>query len=138
MVSGDRFARLVFRTAGIYGIIVLGPQYLVETAVGPSLATPIQRPEHFYGFISVALAWQLVFFVIAHDVRRYRLLMLAAIVEKIAFGIPACLLFLRGRVGADVLAFGGIDLLLGVLFALAYRATGEATVGASSNLSARP
>ncbi len=117
------FPRRVFFWAGVYGLIVLAPQYLVELGIGPPLPGPITRPEHFYGFIGVALAWQLVFLVIARDVARYRLLMLPAIVEKLSFGIPVLLLFASGRVGADVLVFGCIDLVLGGLFLLAYRAT---------------
>jgi hypothetical protein len=122
----DRFARRVFMSAGIYGIIVLLPQYLVETGLGPALPAPLQRPEHFYGFIGVALAWQAVFLIIARDVRRYRLLMLPAILEKLVFGVPVLLLYASGRVGADVLVFGIIDLVLGALFVLAFRATREA------------
>jgi len=119
----DRFARRVFTSAGIYGLIVLLPQYLMETGIGPALAAPIQRPEQFYGFIGVALAWQVVFLMIARDVHRYRLLMLPAILEKLAFGIPVLLLYAKGRVGADVLLFGSLDLVLGTLFLLAYRST---------------
>ena len=126
MASTDRFARLVFRIAGIYGIVVLLPQYLLETGVGPAGGAPLQRPEHFYGFVGVALAWQLAFLVISRDVRRYRALMLPAVVEKLSFGVPVLLLVAAGRVGADVLVFGCIDLVLSVLFALAYRATRDA------------
>ena len=125
MARADRFATHVFRTAGIYGLIALLPQYLIEAGIGPPLPAPLTRPEHFYGFIGVAVAWQLVFLVIARDVRRYRLLMLPAIVEKLSFGIPVWLLFFKQRVGVDVVVFGSIDLLLGVLFVLAYRATRE-------------
>lgn len=121
--STDRFARRVFLIAGIYGIVVLLPQYLVETGLGPSLPAPLRNPEHFYGFIGVALAWQLVFLVIARDVRRYRLLMMPAFVEKFIFGIPVLLLFWSGRVPVEVLVFGLIDLLLGALFLVAYRTT---------------
>lgn len=125
MTPADRFARRVFLTAGIYGIIVLLPQYLVETGFGPTLAAPLTNPEHFYGFIGVALAWQFVFLIIARDVRRYRLLMLPAVLEKLVFGVPVILLYAAGRVPAPVLAFGLLDLTLGVLFVLAYRATRE-------------
>jgi len=130
MNDHSTFARRVFFWAGVYGIIVLAPQYLIELGIGPQLAGPIARPEHFYGFIGVALAWQVVFLVIARDVRRYRLLMLPAIVEKLVFGLPVLLLFAAGRVGADVLVFGCIDLSLGALFALSFRSTRAAGAGA--------
>jgi hypothetical protein len=125
-----RFARRVFFWAGVYGLLVLAPQYLIELGVGPPLAGPIQRPEHFYGFIGVALAWQVVFLVIARDVQRYRLLMLPSILEKLVFGVPVLLLFGAGRVGVDVLVFGCIDLALGALFAIAFRVTGASAAGA--------
>jgi hypothetical protein len=129
MISQSQFARRVFLAAGIYGIIVLAPQYLVELGFGPPLAAPIQRPEHFYGFIGVAFAWQFVFLIIARDVVRYRLLMLPAILEKLVFGVPVLLLYAAGRVGTDVLVFGAIDLTLGALFLLSFRATRAAGAG---------
>ena len=117
------FAKRVFMIAGIYGIIVLLPQYLLEAGVGLPLPGPITQPEHFYGFIGVALAWQFAFLLIASDVRRYRPLMLVGVLEKLVFGVPVILLYARGRVTTDVLVFGCLDLLLGILFLLAYRAT---------------
>ena len=123
----DRFAQRVFRYAGIYGLITLLPQYLIELGVGPSDFLPIQRPEHFYGFVGLAVVWQLVFLMISRDVRRFRPLMIPAILEKLVFGVPVLLLFAKGRVGADVLVFGALDLVLAVLFFLAYRSTQTAT-----------
>lgn len=122
--AGSTFAKRAFLGAGIYGIAALAPQYLLETGVGPDLP-PLTRPEHFYGFVGTALVWQLVFLLIARDVRRYRPLMPIAVLEKLAFGLPAAVLYARGRVGAEVLVFGAIDLLLGTLFVLAYRATDD-------------
>ena len=120
MLSNPRFASRVFLIAGIYGIIVLAPQYLVEAGVGMQLPEPLRNPEHFYGFVGLALVWQLVFLLISRDVVRYRPLMLIAVLEKAAFGVPVLLLYARGRVSAAVLSFGLIDLVLGVLFAVAY------------------
>ncbi len=121
------FAKRVFMIAGIYGMIVLLPQYLLEVGIGLPLPGPITRPEHFLGFIGVALAWQFAFLLIASDVRRYRPLMLVGVLEKLAFGVPVILLYARGRVATDVLVFGCLDLLLGILFVLAYRATPATT-----------
>ncbi len=100
MAAQGLFARRVFFFSGVYGIIVLTLQYLVELGFGPPLPAPIQRPEQFYGFIGVALAWQVVFLAIARDVVRYRLLMLPAILEKLVFGVPVLLLYAADRVGS--------------------------------------
>lgn len=111
--------------AGIYGLIVLLPQYVMEAQIGQDYPPPITHPEHFYGFVGVALAWQVAFLVIASDVRRFRPLMLPAIVEKLAFFLPTLWLFLGGRVAAAVLAVASIDLCLGTLFLASFLRTRE-------------
>lgn len=123
MTPGDRFAKRVFLGAAVYGIVVLLPQYFLEAKIGRDYPPPITHPEQFYGFIGVALAWQLVFLLMSSDVRRYRALMLPAVLEKLAFGVPAIVLYAIGRTAGSVAAVGSIDLVLGVLFVLAYRAT---------------
>ena len=123
MDRARRLASRIFLVAAVYGIAVLAPQYFLEAKVGRDFPPPITHPEHFYGFIGVALAWQLAFLLIAKDPVRYRLFMLPAIAEKLAFGIAAPVLFLLGRAPAPVAFFGGLDLLLATLFFVAFRAT---------------
>lgn len=117
------FARHVFRIAGVYGVLVLAPQYFMENKVGRDFPPPVTHPEHFYGFVGVALAWQVLFFVIAHDPVRYRLAMLPAILEKLGFGGAAVVLYAQGRLAAPVLGAGLVDLVLAALFAVAFRLT---------------
>jgi len=45
----DRFARRVYTVAGIYGLIVMLPQYFLEDRIGRDTPPPITHPEHFYG-----------------------------------------------------------------------------------------
>ncbi len=120
---GVTFARRVFMFAAVYGILVLVPQYFMEAAVGRDYPPPITHPEHFYGFIGVALAWQVLFVVISRDPVRYRPAMIPAILEKLAFGIPCIVLFVQGRLAPAILGAGLFDLVLCVLFVLSYRAT---------------
>ena len=117
------FARRTFLVAAVYGVIVLLPQYFMEAAIGRDYPPPITNPEHFYGFVGVALAWQVVFALIASDPVRYRPLMPVAVCEKLAFGAPAIVLFAQERLAGAVLAAGLIDLALGALFVIAYRVT---------------
>lgn len=118
-----KFARTVFNVAGIYGVVVLVPQYFMEARIGRDFPPPITHPEHFYGFIGVALAWQVLFFAIAREPVRLRPAMLPAILEKLAFGIAAIVLFAQGRIAPPLLGAGLIDLLLAALFLAAWRKT---------------
>ncbi len=123
MPSAMTFASRVFRVAGIYGLVALLPQYFLERTTGLRHPPAITHAEYFYGFIGVAVAWQVVFFLIAGDPARYRPLMLAAVLEKAAFGLAAVALYWQGRLSAEMLGAGVIDLILGSLFVVAYRRT---------------
>lgn len=118
------FAKRVFLGAAIYGLVVLLPQYFLEDKTGRDFPPAITHPEYYYGFVGVAVAWQIVFVLISRDPVRYRPIMLAAIVEKASFGLPAIVLYLNGRLSGQMLAAGLIDIALGVLFVIAYRRTG--------------
>jgi len=118
----------VFSVAGIYGLAVLAPQYFLAERIGRDAPPPLTHPEYFYGFIGIALAWQLCFLLIARDPVRLRPIMVPAILEKLAFGLPAVTLYALHQLSSTALAFGLIDLTLAVLFTIAYRRTpaGEA------------
>ena len=118
-----KFAKYTFLVAGVYGLLVLVPQYFLETKNGIDYPPPINHPEYFYGFVGVAVAWQLAFLVMSRDPVRYRPMMIPAIVEKLTFGVATAVLYAQGRVAAAVLAFGIIDLTLGALFAASFVAT---------------
>ncbi len=124
--AGMKFAKQVFLGAGIYGLIVLLPQYALEEKIGRDYPPAITHPEFFYGFIGVAVAWQIVFLILATDPVKYRPMMIPAIVEKGSFGIPAIVLFLGGRLSLPMLGAGLIDLLLGILFLVAFVLTSPA------------
>jgi hypothetical protein len=115
------FAKVVFRVAGIYGVLVLVPQYFMEARIGRDFPPAITHPEHFYGFIGVALAWQVLFFIIARDPERYRGAIVVAILEKLAFGLAAVVLFAQGRLAMPVLGAGILDLVFAALFAFCLR-----------------
>jgi len=118
-----KFARVVFSVAGVYGLIVLLPQYFLIEKNGRDFPPAITHAEYYYGFIGVAVAWQIAFLVFASDPVRYRLLMLPAVLEKAGFGIAACVLYMLGRLSTPLFAAGIIDLVFGLLFGMAYRLT---------------
>lgn len=120
MQTHIRFARRVYIVAAVYGLIVLMPQYFMEARVGIDYPPAITHPEYFYGFVGLALVWQLAFMLIASDVVRYRALMPIAVLEKLSFALPALLLYAQSRLAWQVLIFALFDLLIGALFLLAY------------------
>jgi hypothetical protein len=125
-VAAIRFAKRVFTTAGVYGLIVMLPQYFLEHATGRMYPPPITHPEYYYGFIGVTVAWQVVFLIIAQDPARYRPLMIPSILEKAGFGFAAIPLFLFGRLSAQMLGAALIDMTLGVFFVVAFIRTSSA------------
>ena len=62
-----RFARIVFTVAGVWGIAVLMPLYFLVDVTGRRYAVPADYPGFFYGFLSVALAWQIAFLAIGSN-----------------------------------------------------------------------
>jgi hypothetical protein len=122
----DTFARRVYAAAGIYGLIVLVPQYFMESRIAREMPPAITHPEYFYGFVGLAVVWQLCFLAIARQPVRLRPIMPVTVLEKLAFGIPAVVLHAQGRLATATLAFGILDLVLGALFVLAYRRTPSA------------
>jgi hypothetical protein len=121
------FAKRVFFIAAVYGLIVLLPQYFLEAKTGRDFPPAITHPEYYYGFIGIAVAWQIVFLIISRDPLRYRPLMPVGVVEKVVFGVPAIALYVTGRLSEQMLAAGILDLILGVLFVMAYRRTAAAS-----------
>jgi hypothetical protein len=120
-----RFAKLTFLIAGIYGLLALVPLYFMEQQTGRDYPPPITHPEYYYGFIGVAVAWQLVFIVMSRNPVRYRPLMPVAIVEKASFFVPAVLLYMQHRLSSFMLGAGLIDGVLGLLFAVSYLRTAK-------------
>ena len=124
-VAAIRFAKRVFTTAGVYGLIVMLPQYFLEHATGRMYPPAITHPEFFYGFIGVTVAWQVLFLVMSRDPVRFRPAIIPSIIEKAGFGIAAVVLFLQHRLAAVVLIPAGIDVILGTLFVVAYVVLGR-------------
>ena len=119
MPPEEKFARRIYFGAAAYGIPVLALAYLQS----------VPDPWHLthLGFVGTALVFQGVFLVIARDPRRFEPLMPVTVFEKLCFGVPAVTFYARGQAEMAVALFGGIDLLLAVLFVLAWRRMSRAT-----------
>ena len=129
------FASVVFRIAGIWGIVVLTPLYFLIDLTGRRYGAPVDYPQFFYGFLSVAMAWQIAFLVIGSSPARFRPLMIPSVLEKFGHVAGVAVLYGQGRLSAADAAAAAPDLVLGVLFIVAFVVTPTFTVAA---LSAQP
>jgi hypothetical protein len=121
--AGARFARLVFAAAGIWGLAILTPLYFLFDYVGRQSPPPITHPDFYYGFVAVALVWQVAFLLIARDPARFRPLMLLAMLEKFGYVATLAVLYAGGRLSPVQAAPAIPDLMLGVLFVAAFMRT---------------
>jgi hypothetical protein len=118
-----RFARIVFITAGVWGIANLTPLYFLLDLTGRHYTPPTVYPQFFYGFLSVAMAWQIAFLVIGSDPARYRLLMVPGTIEKLGYVATLAVLYSQGRISTADASAAVPDGLLGVLFVVAFAKT---------------
>jgi|SRR5882762_2049580 len=122
-----RFAKVVFRIAGIWGLLVITPLYFMFDLIGRQDPPPITHPGFFYGFVGLALAWQVAFLFIARDPVRYRPLMIPSMIEKFSYSAAIVILVLQARMHCSDLVFAGTDLVLCALFVMAYVKTRQRT-----------
>ena len=119
-MTQDRFSRMVFLAAGIYGIVVLLPGYFGEKMLTEKMPPAITHPEFYYGFFGVSLAWQAAFLIIARDPQRFRPIIPAAILEKLTYAAACAVLFMLGRIPLIIALGGAGDFVLGALFTVSY------------------
>ena len=115
-----RFARIVFIVAGIWGIVVLMPLYWLIDVTGRRYGLPVDYPQFFYGFVCVAMAWQIAFLVIGSDPVRFRSLMIPSVIEKLGYVVTLAVLHGQSRISAADAQAAVPDLLLGILFVVAF------------------
>src|SRR5262249_30483990 len=118
-----RFAKTVFRIAGIWGLIILVPLYFVYDSIGRQYPPPITHPDFYYGFLAVTVAWQVAFLVIASDPVRFRPLMVPTMLEKFIYVGTMLALYAKGQLQFGQFAVAIPDLVLGSLFVVAFLKT---------------
>jgi hypothetical protein len=126
------FARRVFTWAGVYGVLSLVPMFFLERPLMDRLPPELTHPEFYYGFVGVAFAWQLLFFLVGRDPVRLRPVMLPAVVEKLGWGIGVLVLVAQGRTPSFFVMAALIDLALAALFVIAWRSVDDAPTVAGS------
>jgi len=118
-----KFAKFVFIGAGIWGLSVLTPLYWLVDITGRHYAPPANQPHFFYGFIAVALVWQIAFLMIGTDPVRFRPLMILAMLEKFSYVSTLIVFYAQSRIPAIDFQPAVPDGLIGLLFVAAFWAT---------------
>ena len=96
------------------------PLYFLVDLTGRHYAPPATYPQFFYGFFSVAMAWQIAFLVIASNPARFRPLMIPSMIEKFGHVATVFVLYSKSRIPAIDARAAVPDLLLGMIFVLAF------------------
>ncbi len=118
-MTRTKFARVVFIGAGVWGTAVLTPLYWLVDLTGRVYSPPADYPHFFYGFFSVAMAWQIAFLVIGSNPARFWPLMIPCVVEKLGYVATVAVLFVQARISTVDAQTALPDSLIGFLFIVA-------------------
>jgi hypothetical protein len=114
-----KFAKIVFTLAGVWGIVVLTPLFFLVDVSGRQYLAPASYPHFFYGFLSLAMAWQVAFLIIGRNPIKYRAFMIPSLIEKFGFIAIVAVLYGRGRIPLEDAMVAVPDAILGALFVVA-------------------
>ena len=115
-----KFAKVVFGLAGVWGVLVFTPLYFLFDYIGRREPPALTHPQFYFGFVGLGLAWQAAFLVMAWDPRRFRPMMIPAVLEKWGYAATVIVLALEGRVSTQQLVTAMPDALWGLLFFIAF------------------
>ena len=121
-----RPVQIIFRAAGIYGLVITLPQYFRLEANGAQFPPAITHPEYYFGFLGTVAVFQILFLTIANDPMHYRALMPLCVLEKLVYADPAAILYSQHRLASPIFLTGVIDAIWGLLFAWAFYTTTRA------------
>jgi hypothetical protein len=121
--SGVRFARIVYLVAGVVGLLAIVPLYFYESTLNRTQPPPITHPEFYYGFLGVALPWQVAFLVISRNPQRFRPLMPVSWIEKLLYPCAVGVLYSAGRTRVEMVPAAMLDLVWLALFIVGWLRT---------------
>ncbi len=114
------FAKWVFTLGGLFGLIMITPLFFLESEMARMSGSAISQPENYYGFVGVTFAWQLVYLVIGRNPAPYRPIMLLGALGKLIFAGACWTLAYQGRTPIFTAVIASPDILLAILFVIAW------------------
>ena len=117
----SKWPAIIFKGAGIYGIIVMILLLVAPTQV---LNEPtVIHPEYYFGFVMVGLVWQIAFLVVGSDPVRFRPIMPVCMCEKFFYITLLTFLIMTHRTPERMWPAVVLDGLVGCAFIYAWRIT---------------
>jgi hypothetical protein len=118
-----KFARFVFWTAGVWGLLIVIPLYFTFNTIGRQDPPAITHPQFYFGFLGVTLAWQVAFFLIAANPDRFRPMIIPALIEKLTYVGAITTLLIQRQMSPSESLVAVPDLILTILFAISFAKT---------------
>jgi hypothetical protein len=115
-----KFAKIVFWTASIFGVLIVTPLFFIGGMIARLDPPPLTHPQFYYGFAGVALVWQFAYLAIATDPARFRPMMILSALAKFSFVLTNIVLCLQGRIPASESLTSAPDALFALLFVIAF------------------
>jgi hypothetical protein len=115
-----KFAKWTFRTAGIFGLIVMIPMLFVENLIEQIMPPSVNHPEFFYGFVVLNICWQILYLFLAKDPMRFRPIMIPAFLAKASAPVALIWLYLQGRISSQWITTSIMDGVFAILFLVSY------------------
>jgi hypothetical protein len=113
------FAKWVFTIGGIWGVLIIAPLFFVEQQLAAATG-PFSHPDAYYGFVASTFAWQLGYLVIGRNPSAYRPFMLLGALGKVIYFTGNWVLFAEGRIPISVPLVASPDIVLAILFVIAW------------------
>ena len=120
-----KLAKWTFRTAGIFGLIVMVPMLFIEKLIDQIMPPAVNHPEFFYGFVLLNICWQILYLTVSKDPVRLRPMMIPAFLAKASGPIALLWLHLGGRISSQWVTTIYMDAVFAVLFLVSYFVTGN-------------
>lgn len=124
-----RLAKWTFRTAGIFGLLVMVPMLFAEAWIEQVMPPAVNHPEFFYGFVILNTCWQILYLFLSRDPIRFRPLMIPAFFAKASGPVALLWLYVQGRISSQWITTTILDGVFALLFLVSYWATGKEVPG---------
>ena len=120
-----KLAKWTFRTAGVFGLIVMIPMLFVENLIEQIMPPAVNHPEFFYGFVVLNICWQILYLFLAKDPIRFRPMMIPAFLAKASAPVALIWLYLQRRISSQWITTSIMDGVFAILFLVSYWSTGR-------------